>query len=225
MRIALFVPLHITAIQDIYMANMQSRFFYYAKKRLDIFSIMTIDEDQTNRFYDIADLRGTDALIDLRKENNYGIVVPTLKAIEQVNNEFLPCDIFIRITQDTQITDFEKFEKTIQNLLRLDKFICGRKDTCSDIKNYLKEIEINQIGDSYSFVQGNMIMASLSLWKDYYTKLPQSVKHYCDDSIFSYLCEHKGGIKPIFIENDFWKENRTKDVYYLESLYKEENNA
>lgn len=206
------------------MANMQSRFFAFAKKRLNLHSIMTIDKDDTRHFDDMFINSATDCLIDMRADKNHGIVVPTFKAIEQVSKE--DCDIFIRLTQDTQIVDFDKFEQQIKKLEKLSTlFICGRKDTCNDIKDYLKEIDIDQKELSYDFVQGNFIIASFSLWKDCYTKLPESVRHYCDDSIFSYLCEHKGNTKPIFIENDFWQENRTKDVYYLESLYKEKNNA
>lgn len=222
-KIGLFVPLHITAIQDIYMANMQSRFFAYAKKMLkkkpiDIHSIMTIDEDQTKHFDDIYINSGTDFLIDMRKDKNYGIVVPTFKSIEKAVSE--NCSIFIRLTQDTQIVDFDKFINTIEKLQSNSRFICGRKDTCSDIKNYLKEIDIEQENPKYDFVQGNLIIADIYSWVEHYKKLPPSVRHYCDDSIFSYLCEYNGKIKPTFIEKDFWEENRTKDVYYLESLYK-----
>jgi hypothetical protein len=217
-KIIIHVPLHITAIQDIYMANMQSRFFKECKKYFNVFCIMTIDKDITNKFDDLFVNTSTDKIIDIRKEKPvYGIRNPTTKALECAFS--MNCNIFIRITQDTQIFDIEKFVTLINSLSKSNKFICGRKDTCSDIKKYLKEIGIEQNDKRYSFVQGNLVIASIELWEQEYKRIPKSVQHYCEDSIFSYLCQYSSKVNPTFINNDFWRENRTRDIYYLESLY------
>jgi len=219
-KIVIFVPLHITSIQDIYMVNMQSRFFSACKKILNVTTIMTLDEDLTGKFKNLYINTSTDKFIDMTSlsPKNYGIVVPTFKAIDLAAET--KADIFIRITQDTNIIDFDAFVNQVKALTQENRFICGRKDICSDIKKYLLEIDIKQKEEQFSFIQGNFICASFDLWKENYKKLPNSVKHYCDDSIFSYLCEHISGVKPTFINNTFWEEKRTKDVYYLENLYK-----
>lgn len=214
----IFVPLHITAIQDIYMANVHSRFFSYCKKYLNVTTIMTIDRDYTNKFDDLYVNTATDHLIDLRDKDSTGIVAPTVCAIDKAADE--NCSIFVRVTQDTQIVDFGKFISFVQDLCQKERdFICGSKDICRNIKKDLEGVGITQQNSQYAFVQGNMVIASMRLWEKRYKQLPSSVHHHRDDSVFSYLVEHLDNVKPTFINMDFWRENRTRDVYYLESLY------
>lgn len=216
-KICLYVPLHITSVEDIYMANMQSRFFHECKNFIpNIITVMSIDKDSTRAFNEKYVNSGTDMLLDMREKTSYGIVEPTFAAIDISEKE--SADILIRITQDTQILDIDKLVDTLLDFFADGKrCICGKKDTCSDISNYLSDIGIIQKG-RYDFVQGNFIMANTSLWSKRYKMLPDTVRHYCDDSIFSYLCENIDEIKPTFVKR-FWEENRTKDILYLESLF------
>jgi hypothetical protein len=218
MKLAIFVPLHINEIEDIYMANCQSRFIDKCKQKFEVISVMTIDEDKTNKFDHMNEV--SCHMIDMRKSGNYGIVNPTIVSLNYCF-DYKP-DIIVRITQDTQIIDFDSFVHTIDTFP--EQGVVGGHDECSDISDYLAEINIIQANKKYKFVQGNFIAASSNLWL-YYKKLPQSVKHYCDDSIFSYLVEYEAGVVPTFVgrwdEQKIWHHNRTKDVYYLESLFRE----
>jgi hypothetical protein len=205
MKFTIFIPLHIATIKDIYMANVQSLFLGELKRMCNILSIMTIDEDQTNKFDDFQKIKNVDCFLDLRELFiSNGIVIPTLKAIQHTNRK---CDVFIRMTQDTQIINIEKFVHLLNSLSSTS--INGRSDFCNNIGAYLKEIGINYDGNVYKFVQGNLIIAHFYLWEKYYSQLPKSIFHYSEDSVFSYLCEHCERIKPNFIKMDFWKENRT----------------
>jgi len=214
MKLGIFTPLHIKSIENIYMANYQYRFMKACDKIFDeVVPLMSIDRDETGKFNDMY-------IIELRGINDYGIVKPTLKAIEYFDAYDL--DYILRITQDTHIIDFDEFVKLVNNLE--SPSLVGGYDICCDIQDYLKEINIYQKDTRYKFVQGNFILASKDLW-EYYKKLPKSVKHYCDDSIFSYLIEHEAGIAPQFIDRwnyqNIWRHDNSKDIYYLESLFKD----
>jgi hypothetical protein len=217
-KICLFVPLHITAPEDIYMANMQARFFSFCKTKLHLVSVMTIDYDATTLFDRMFVKSGTDFLIDLRDKPAAGIVFPTFCAIDKAVEH--QCEIMVRITQDTSVIDFDRFIALVRKLsAQQTDFICGRKDVCQNIKEHVESLGLKWNMDSYNYVQGNIIIAGTNLWQKRYKQLPPSVRHYCDDSVFSYLLEMLDGVKPIFIERDFWYEFRTKDVYLLESFY------
>lgn len=215
MKFGIIVPLHITAIQDIYMANYQSRFINKCSSYFDVVGCMSIDKDDTGCFNNLNEI--DQHIIDLRNLNNYGIVLPTNKMLEYMKLQNV--DYVLRITQDTQI-NIDKCTELFKDVN--GDCIIGGYDMCNNISKYLKEINVEQDGD-YKFVQGNFILASSRLWYEYYRKIPESVKHYCDDSIFSYLVEING-VEPKFVgkwdEQLIWKHNRTRDVYYLESLYR-----
>ena len=216
MKIGIFVPLHITAIQDVYMANCQSRFIERCSREFDVVSAMTIDHDATSKFDSINEI--SCALIDMRSADGYGIVQPTLAALDFMSIH--KPDIILRITQDTQVIDFDSFVELIN--ISSDGLV-GGYDECDNIGNYLQEIDIVQEDKNYRFVQGNFVLASVNLW-EYYKKIPVSVKHYCDDSLFSYVVEHETGNSPIFVgrwdEQKIWRHNRTRNIYYLESLFR-----
>jgi len=120
------------------------------------------------------------------------------------------------MTQDSYITDLPGFMQLITQ--HKPGEITGGKDTCADIVDYLKELGITMEDKRYSFVQGNFILACYHTWITYYTMLPKSVRHYCDDSIFSYLAEKTGGVILNFVA-PVWRHHRTRNIYDLEALY------
>ena len=200
------------------MANMQSRFFSYCKEHLNAVTIMTIDKDETGRFDELYKNTSTDYLIDLRDRESRGIVAPTFCAIDKAADE--NCDIFTRITQDTQVMNFDRFIRLVQDLSeREEPFLCGRQADYGSMKEHLAQLGMTQEEPGYRYVQGNLITASMDLWKRRYKQLPRSVRHYCDDSVFTYMVEHLDNIKPTFIKWDFWQEYRTRNIYFLEALY------
>lgn len=216
MKTLLFTPLHITSIQDIYMARYQARLFRSLQS--ECVGMATLDADNTGKFYELLNNKEIielkfDHFLDMRigGRHSNGIVEPTFAAIDKAVE--LGCDKMIRITQDTQILDSNR----MMEINRTHNSIYGGKDTCSDIRRYLAEINVVMQGEKFDFVQGNFIMASTDVWVKYYKKLPTSVRHYCDDSIFSYLAKD-GGVELEFSDDKFWLHNRTRDIYYLESL-------
>lgn len=220
--ICIYTPLHIMKIEDIYHANYQSRFHKFCRDQFkDCYTVMTIDTDDTHKFNELFVNTGTREVIDLKHKHSTGIVDPTQCALNHVKDKNI--NLFLRITQDTQIIDSNRFITLMNNHINDNNCLVGGSDTCRDIKHYLKQLNIEQINTLYTFVQGNFILASYQLWEKYYMMLPQSVKHYCDDSIFSYLVEHNG-TRPHFLckhdQSTIWKHNRTKDTYHLENLYK-----
>lgn len=213
MNLGIYCPLHITSVEDIYHANQQARFFLRCKQDLCALPIFTLDKDKTGCFDRLWRSQGS-VFLDLRDKPCTGIVDPTVVALDYIKDH---CDVFMRITQDTQVINFGLFEAHLKMLT--GEYIVGGMDECDNITNYLRSIGVEKKPGPYKFVQGNMIISNMSLWQRFYKALPKAVKHYCDDSIFSYLVEHQGGVKPSFVVNKFWDHNRTKDVYYLESLY------
>lgn len=212
MSISIFSPIHVNNIEDIYMANYQARFFNFLKTNFDIDGYITIDKDSTGKFDELF-VNISSTVIDLRDKNPTGIVNPTKNVINLIGNK---TSHMLRVTMDTQIPkddiiDFINVYKDVGDV------IVGCKDICSNINGYLEELNLETI-KTYDFVQGNFIFSSMNMWKTHYINLPKSIKHYCDDSVFTYMVENISNVKPIFIK-DFWKHNRTKNIYYLESLY------
>lgn len=220
MRLFIFTPLHLREVHEIYMARYQDRFMKVCQERFqNCFTAMTIDTDLTGKFDELFS-SSVEYLLDMRDQPRTGIVDPTIEILKKA--EEWGADIILRITQDTQITDMNKFVNLIYKVASTNApFIFGAPDVCDNIRHYLAEMGIYQVCEKVKFVQGNFVFSTAQLWFDYYRKLPESVKHYCDDSLFSYLVEHKAGVAPQFIDwdNAPWKHNPTRDVYYLESLF------
>lgn len=214
MKLGLFSPIHVKKIEDIYMARYQMRFFREIAKHYDCEYTITLDCDETGKFHQL--FGDCSRVIDIRGRDPTGIVKPTLCAIDYFSDKKVTN--LIRITQDTQVDSYELIGTFIKKYHTYENKIVGCKDRCSDIKNYLSELQIYQDENEYQFIQGNFILASYNLWQKYYKITSTVVKHYCDDSIFTYLLENRENVKPTFIK-DFWIHNRTKNIYYLENLY------
>ena len=213
----LFIPVHITQKADLYAVRLQLRQFRALRERLPALQlIITLDKDPTGYFNEkvLPAVLSTEncEFIDMRESFARGIVAPTRKVIETVPDNVL----LMRLTQDSYFTSIDALVKHIEDIG--DSDIVGGRDVCSDIRHYLKQIGVSMPEERYAFVQGNFILACAAIWRKHYLRIPPSVQHYCDDSIFSYLAE-KDGCTLRFVNPAFWCHNRTRNVYDMEAIY------
>lgn len=199
MRIGIFTPFHISEEKDV------SMFFYHRRLRRtmarmmtamghELVGIGTIDKDATRTFPKNPQYPEFQAIGDLRDKPADGIVRPTKWAIKTA--EKLGVDILVRTGQDMIVTNPDIACEQI--LATEPGTLAGSADECGNIRQHLRDLGIKQKGNKYRFVQGNWMQAYLDVWRENYLRLPPKVKHYCDDSVFSYLVEKDRGGRLVF---------------------------
>lgn len=214
-KVCLHIPLHIKTQEHRKMLIEKKRIFKDFNT-LDIDVIFTVDKDDFNS--DFSDI----PIIDLRKEKSTGIVNPTNKAINYFYKRHGDNCFMIRTGQDVQVDIKGMFDhiQWLQKKSFKDEFLAGVFDEWhNDIKNEAKKVNLEVSESKIRFIQGNFMSAPIKVWKNYYLKLPDTINHYKDDSMTSYLLKSSGGkLEEI---NCFWKHNPSS--YFNKHLLKGEN--
>jgi len=216
LNVVLFIPGHIKINEQVEMIqHKESLRQQILNKNIPwlnfklIYSFDDLDID-----VNIHNLR-VDHVFNLLKYQRKGIVFPTKVAIKYAYSLFGNNCLFIRMGQDIDI-NIDKLINRL-NICRHnlnENYIIGKYETEYNFRlcwKCLPAKERNLIDDKWRFIQGNLLIAPIQTWNDYYFKLPESIYHYADDSILSWIISSHNG-KLIGIDQ-FWHHYENNDTW------------
>lgn len=120
-----------------------------------------------------------------------------LKHLKEIGIDQVPTDIWAYCLVP---------DKTPVPIKRLFTYYLDKNSVAVKIFNLLR---IKPIGYQYDFISGNWVVATLNTWLNHYHKLPKSINHGVEDTLFSYFVEVLNNGALVFIDNyqDIWVHN------------------